>query len=107
MQQTGLPVSRLAAGLPTYRLAVTDISERGSVEATRGAAFRRNRDQGAPRAHRQVADSLKRGWTVMSDSELAGVHAWYQTKAAQETGSWPITTAVVGSAAIAAAYMYD
>jgi hypothetical protein len=43
----------------------------------------------------------------MSDNGLAAVTAGYQTKAAQETGSWPTTTAVVGSAAIAAAYIYD
>ena len=47
------------------------------------------------------------GWASMPHHELKAVHSWYEIKAAQETGSWPITTAVVGSAAIAVAYMYE
>jgi hypothetical protein len=86
---------------------VTEISEQGTVAATPGAASRTSLARRKPSARRQVADSLHTGWKVMSDSELAAVHAWFKTKAEQETGSWPITTAVVGSAAIAAAYMYD
>src|SRR3954454_23924236 len=107
MVQTELTDSCLVGRAQTYGRAVTDISEQGPAPVTPVVASRRDSDTASRSAHQRVADSLTKGWTVMSDIELAAVTAWHQTKAAQETGSWPIPTAVVGSAAVATAYMYE
>ena len=54
-----------------------------------------------------VRTAAKKGWRNAGPVELRAAHAWLETKSAQETASWPITTAVVGAAAVGTAYVVD
>jgi hypothetical protein len=58
-------------------------------------------------ARAAVRAAAKRGWSNVGSVELCASHAWLETKSAQETASWPITTGVVGAAAVGTAYVVD